>query len=44
MTLAEYFGLDIEALEDYIEWAKQCQEEDEAYQMGLVEKRNANNT
>ena len=44
MILTEYFGLDIEALEDCLEWEKQCEEEDEIYQKELAENNNAGNT
>lgn len=44
VTLAEYFGLDMDALRDCLEWRKQCQEEDEIYQKELAEKSSADNT
>lgn len=36
MTLAQYFGLDIEALRDHLEWLGRCEMENETEQIEIA--------
>lgn len=37
-TLAQYFGLDVEALLDHLDWLRECRMEDEVIQAEIAEE------